>query len=85
MADAQATGETMPLINVKILEGVYSDAQKAEMVEKLTDVFVSIEGEYIRPVTLVIIEEVKSGDWGIGGKPVTTADVQAMSAGGSAG
>lgn len=74
----------MPLINVKVIEGVFSNAQKAELVEKLTDVLVGIEGEYMRPLTVVIIEEVKSGDWGIGGKPVTTADVQAMAAGGSA-
>lgn len=53
------------------------------MVEKLTDVLVGIEGEPMRPVTLVIIEEIKSGDWGIGGKPVTTADVQAMATGDS--
>ncbi|MEV6031012.1 4-oxalocrotonate tautomerase family protein [Nonomuraea sp. NPDC052116] len=71
----------MPLINVKVIEGVFSAAQKAEMVEKLTDVMVAIEGENLRPLTLVIVEEVKSGDWGVGGKPVTTAEVKAMAAG----
>ncbi|MER6005229.1 4-oxalocrotonate tautomerase family protein [Nonomuraea sp. NPDC051941] len=71
----------MPLINVKVIEGVFSAAQKAEMVEKLTDVMVAIEGENMRPLTLVIVEEVKSGDWGVGGKPVTTAEVKAMAAG----
>ncbi|MFF4615662.1 tautomerase family protein [Nonomuraea jabiensis] len=71
----------MPLINVKVIEGVFSDAQKAEMVEKLTDVMVSIEGENLRPLTVVIVEEVKSGDWGVGGKPVTTAEAKALAAG----
>ncbi|MEV4357754.1 MULTISPECIES: tautomerase family protein [unclassified Nonomuraea] len=71
----------MPLINVKVIEGVFSAAQKAEMVEKLTDVMVAIEGENMRPLTLVIVEEVKSGDWGVGGKPMTTAEVRAMAAG----
>ncbi|MET9244754.1 4-oxalocrotonate tautomerase family protein [Nonomuraea sp. NPDC003709] len=71
----------MPLINVKVIEGVFSAAQKAEMVEKLTDVMVAIEGENMRPLTLVIVEEVKSGDWGVGGKPMTTAEVKAMAAG----
>ena len=42
---------------------------------------VAIEGENMRPVTWVIVEEVKSGDWGIGGKPLTTADVKALAAG----
>jgi 4-oxalocrotonate tautomerase len=42
---------------------------------------VSIEGENLRPVTWVVIEEVKSGDWGIGGKPLTMANVRALAAG----
>jgi 4-oxalocrotonate tautomerase len=70
----------MPLIQVKVIEGVFSEAQKQEMVRKLTDAMVSVEGESMRPVTWVIVEEVKSGDWGIGGKPLTTADVKALAA-----
>ncbi len=58
----------MPLIEVKIIEGVFSKAQKQEMIKKLTDAMVSIEGENMRQITWVVIEEVKSGDWGIGGK-----------------
>ena len=57
----------MPLINVKLIEGVFSDAQKREMIAKLTDTMVAIEGEALRPVTWVMIEEVKSGHWGVGG------------------
>lgn len=75
----------MPMINVKVVEGVFTDSQKQEMVQKLTDTMVSIEGEALRGVTTVIIEEVKSGDWGIAGKPVTTEHVQAMVAGETAG
>lgn len=71
----------MPLVNVKLIEGVFSDSQKREMVEKLTDTMVSIEGENMRKVTWVMIEEVKSGDLGIGGTPITTEDVKAMAAG----
>jgi 4-oxalocrotonate tautomerase len=71
----------MPLVNVKLIEGVFSDSQKREMVEKLTDAMVSIEGENLREVTWVLIEEVKSGDLGIGGKPITTEDVKALAAG----
>ena len=72
----------MPLVQVKVIEGVFSDAQKQEMIRKLTDAMVSIEGENMRAVTWVVVEEVKSGDWGIGGKAVTAADVKAMAAGG---
>ena len=71
----------MPLVQVKVIEGVFSEAQKKEMVKKLTDTMVSIEGENLRQFTVVIVEEVKSGDWGIGGKAMTTADVKALQAG----
>ena len=71
----------MPLVHVKLIEGVISEAQKREMVEKLTEAMVEIEGENLRPVTWVVIEEVKSGDWGVGGKPLSTADVKALAAG----
>jgi 4-oxalocrotonate tautomerase len=71
----------MPLIQVKVIEGVFTEAQKREMVHKLTDAMVSVEGEAMRPVTWVVVEEVRSGDWGIGGKPLTAADVKALAAG----
>ena len=75
----------MPLINVKLIEGVFSADQKQEIVKRLTDIMVSIEGENMRPVTWVVIEEVKSGDWGIGGNPLTTNEVKALAAGKSKG
>jgi 4-oxalocrotonate tautomerase len=42
---------------------------------------VGIEGETMRQVTFVTVEEVKSGDWGIGGKPLTTQVVKDLQAG----
>jgi 4-oxalocrotonate tautomerase len=71
----------MPLVNVKLIEGVFTHAQKQEMIRKLTEAMVSIEGERMRPVTWVVLEEVKSGDWGIGGNPLTTLDVKALAEG----
>jgi len=71
----------MPLINIKIIEGVFSDAQKQEIIKKMTDTMVSIEGENMRGVTWTVIEEVKSGDWGIGGKGLTTEGVKSLAAG----
>ena len=55
------------------------------MIRKLTDTMVSIEGENMRPVTVVVLEETKSGDWGIGGKSLTTDDAKALAAGKSRG
>ncbi len=71
----------MPLIQVKLIEGVFSEVQKREIIKKLTDTMVAIEGENLRPVTWVIVEEVKSGDWGIGGNGLTATDVKALAAG----
>jgi 4-oxalocrotonate tautomerase len=71
----------MPLVNVKLIEGVFDAAQKQEIVERLTETMVAIEGENLREVTWVVIEEVKSGDWGIGGKALTTDAVRALAAG----
>lgn len=71
----------MPFVNVKLIEGVFSPDQKKDMIAKLTETMVSIEGENMRPVTWVVIEEVASGEWGIGGNALTTADVKALAAG----
>jgi 4-oxalocrotonate tautomerase len=71
----------MPLIQVKVVEGVFSHEQKQQIAKKLTDAMVSIEGENMRPVTWVVIEDVKSGEWAIGGNPLTTTDVQNLAAG----
>ncbi|MDQ3771280.1 MAG: 4-oxalocrotonate tautomerase family protein [Actinomycetota bacterium] len=71
----------MPLVNVKIIEGVFSAQQKHEIIENLTEAMVSIEGENMRGVTWVVVEEVQSGDWGIGGNALTTKDVKALAAG----
>jgi len=71
----------VPLINVKLIENVFTPDQKREVVERLTDAMVSIEGENMRSVTWVVVEEVQSGDWGIGGTPLTTEDVKTLAAG----
>ena len=59
----------MPLIRVKLIEGGVTPTQKRELIAKLTEAFVSVIGDDIRPITWVILEEVKNGDWGMGGEP----------------
>ena len=71
----------MPLIQVQVIKDVFSQEQKRQIISKLTDAMVSIEGENMRQVTFCLIEEVESGDWGIGGKAMTTADVNALARG----
>jgi len=74
----------MPLINVKVIEGVFSGPQKQDIVKELTDAMVRVEGENMRQVTWVVVEEVRSGDWGIGGTTLTTEAVKALAAGSAA-
>lgn len=71
----------MPLIQVKLIENVFTPDQKQEIIRRLTDAMVEIEGENMRPVTWCVVEEVASGDWGIAGNPLTTSDVKALAAG----
>jgi 4-oxalocrotonate tautomerase len=71
----------MPLIQVKLIENVFTPVQKTQMITALTDAMVSIEGENMRQVTSVVIEEVHSGEWGIGGRVLTTDAVHALAAG----
>ena len=68
----------MPLVNVQIIENVFTPKQKQEIIEKITDAMVAIEGEALRGVTWVKIDEVKEGNWGIGGRTLRAGDVHRM-------
>ena len=68
----------MPLIEVHVIENVFNAEQKRQMISKLTDAMVSIEGEAMRGVTWVRVHEVASGEWGIGGQTPSAADIKAM-------
>ena len=68
----------MPFVTVKVIENVFTPEEKSEMIRRITDTMAEIEGESLRPNTWVVVEEVRSGDWGIGGKGLTTADVRAV-------
>jgi 4-oxalocrotonate tautomerase len=66
----------MPLINIEVIENVFTPAQKKELIEKVTDALISVEGEALRPYTLVKIDEVKDGNWSVGGKIVSASDAR---------
>lgn len=69
----------MPLVQIKGISGYLSLSQKQEIISKVTDAVLSVEGEALRPVTWVIIEDVASGQWGVGGQAITTDDIRNMS------
>jgi 4-oxalocrotonate tautomerase len=71
----------MALIHVKVIEGVFTIQQKREIVERLTDAMVEIEGESMRPHIWCTLEEVASGDWAVGGQSLTADDVKALQRG----
>ncbi|MGA2953791.1 MAG: tautomerase family protein [Caulobacteraceae bacterium] len=70
----------MPLVDIHVIRGVFTPQQKREMITKVTDAMVAIEGEKLRGVTWVKINEIEGGDWAIGGQPLQAADVRAMAA-----
>ena len=73
----------MPLAQLKGLSGFLSAEQKGQLIRKVTDAIVSVEGEGLRPVTWVILDEVPSGQWGVGGTAVTTEALKKMAAEGT--
>lgn len=71
----------MPQIDVHLIKGVFDTERKRQIIQRFTDAMVSVEGEKMRGVTWVKIFEVNSGEWGIGGEPLTTEAVKELAAG----
>ena len=68
----------MPIVDVKVMENVLSPQQKQSIAEGITQVFSDVVGEPVRPATWIVIQDVTSGQWTMGGQPVTTEGVQEM-------
>lgn len=68
----------MPLATIKVIEGVFTPEEKRRLIEKVTDALLSVEGEALRDKTVVIVEEVQSADWAVGGRTVTAEDVRRL-------
>ncbi|MEE9380008.1 MAG: tautomerase family protein [Hyphomonadaceae bacterium] len=71
----------MPLVTVDVIKDVFTPSQKQDIIERVTDAMIAVEGENLRQVTWVRINEVQEGDWAIGGKCLTAANVHDMAAG----
>jgi 4-oxalocrotonate tautomerase len=68
----------MPLVTIDVIKDVFTPTQKQELITRVTDAMVAVEGEAMRGVTWVRIAEFEQGDWGIGGHGLRAADVHAM-------
>jgi len=71
----------MPLITVKVFEGELTQQQTADLIRGITEVVIPFVGERLRDATWVLVEEIKSGSWGIGGKPFGLLELRAIQAG----
>jgi 4-oxalocrotonate tautomerase len=74
-------GIAMPLVTIDVIKDAFTPAQKKELLSKVTEAMVAVEGENMRPITWVRINEVEGGDWAIGGKALRASDVHALAAG----
>lgn len=61
----------MPVITIQFIKDVVATPeQKKELLQKMTETFVSVLGEVVRPYTYCIIQETPVGEWSIGGVPM---------------
>ena len=68
----------MPLVTIDVIKDVFTPDQKARLIAGVTEAMVAVEGEAMRPVTWVRMQEFEQGDWAIGGQALRAADVHAM-------
>ncbi|MEE8513694.1 MAG: 4-oxalocrotonate tautomerase family protein [Gammaproteobacteria bacterium] len=72
----------MPLIQVKVFEDELSQEQSKDLINKITDAVTEVTSDKLRDMTWIIIDEVKSGHWGVGGNALGLDDVKKLMAGG---
>jgi 4-oxalocrotonate tautomerase len=70
----------MPLVNIRVPEGSLSQKKKERMIQLVTDAVVEAEGfgDAVRPITWVIIDEVKDGSWGAAGRAMRLEDISKL-------
>ena len=68
----------MPFIDIKVIQGAFTDEEKRELVERTSETVIEVGGEALRPYTISAITETPSGEWAVGGQPLTANDVKAV-------
>ncbi|MFO1392475.1 MAG: tautomerase family protein [Steroidobacteraceae bacterium] len=71
----------MPLVTIDVIKNVFTPRQKEQLIARVTEAMIAVEGEAMRPVTWVRINEFEQGDWAIGGKQLQASDVHALAGG----
>lgn len=68
----------MPTVTIQVPAASLSDSQKADLISKVTDVVVEVEGfPAIRPSVRVMIEEIPAGSYGVGGRVLDVEEAKA--------
>ncbi|MEQ8859299.1 MAG: 4-oxalocrotonate tautomerase family protein [Pseudomonadales bacterium] len=71
----------MPLVTIDVIKDVFSPEQKRQLIDKVTRAMIEVEGENMRSVTWVRVQEFESGDWAIGGRALSASDVRDLARG----
>jgi 4-oxalocrotonate tautomerase len=69
----------MPFANLKVPVGLLTPEQKEMLVIKVTDLYAETFGDAVRDNTMVLVDEVNDGGWGIRGEVLTLAKLQQAS------
>jgi len=71
----------MPLVTIDLIRNVFTPEQKKQMIANVTEAMLAVEGEALRQVTWVKLNEINENEWAIGGQPLNAAAVHALSTG----
>ncbi|CAL9636890.1 tautomerase family protein [Streptomyces griseomycini] len=63
----------MPFAHFKVPADTLTPGDKKKIVERTTDLYAEIYGERARATTVVLVDEVADGGWGVGGHVLTAA------------
>ncbi|MFH8484646.1 4-oxalocrotonate tautomerase family protein [Streptomyces longisporoflavus] len=63
----------MPFANFKVPAGTVTAEDKKKIVDRTTDLYAEIYGERARATTVVLVDEVADGGWGVAGHVLTAA------------
>ncbi len=66
----------MPFIEVKIFEDELTQEQAKDLIQKITNAVTEVTSEKLLDVTWVVINEIKSGHWGVAGNTLGLSDVK---------
>jgi 4-oxalocrotonate tautomerase len=70
----------MPIVTIDVIRDVFTPEQKQEIIGKVTEAMIGIEGEKMRDLTWVRINEFDRGNWAFGGKTLSASDIRTLRA-----